>query len=146
MHGRRPVRAMAGQVTDRGTSGHELQAILAPGVHLQSQLHANDTVGRQVVGFGPHPGHGQFPGVVHGLREDLELGVLAPPADLQADVVDRGADHEAEGLEPGFAEQHVFRYRQVRGEDPRRTGSGRLREPAVGCLRLPYRRVLVLLA
>jgi len=132
-------------VTDRGTGGHELQATLAPGVHLHSQLHADDAVGGQVVGFRAHPGHSQFPGAVHGLREDLKLGVLVPPADLQADVVDRGADDEAERLESGLAEQHILRYRQVRGENPRRTGSGRLREPAVGYLRLPHPRTLVLL-
>jgi len=48
-----------------------------------------------VVGLGAHPGHGQFPGVVHGLREDLQLLVLAPPADLQADVSDPEAVERA---------------------------------------------------
>jgi hypothetical protein len=61
-----------------------------------------------VVGLGPHPGHGQFPGVVHGLGQDLQLLVPVPAADLQADVVDRGADHEPERLESGLAEQDVL--------------------------------------
>jgi hypothetical protein len=92
-----------------------------------------------------HPGHGHFPGVVHGLGEDLQLLVLAPAAGLQADVVDGGADDEAERLEAGLAKQHVFRHRQVGGEHARRISAGRLREPAVGRLRLPHRRTLVLL-
>src|SRR5580693_2512234 len=139
------VRAMAGPVADRGPGRHELQAVLAPGVHLHPQLHADDAVGSQVVGLGAHPGHGVLPGVVHGLGEDLQFLVPAPPADLQADVIDRGADDKAERLEAGLAEQHVLRCRQVRGEDAGRTGPGRLGEPTVGRLRLPHRRVLTLL-
>ena len=99
----RAVRAPSGQVADRGPGGHELQAVLAPGVHLHAQLDPDDAVGAQVVGLGPHPGHGQLPGVVHGLGQDLQLLVLVPAADLQADVVDRGADHEPERLESGLA-------------------------------------------
>jgi hypothetical protein len=49
----------------------------------------------------------------------------------------RGADHETERLEPGLAEQHVLGYRQVRGEDAGRVGSGGIGEPAIGRLRLP---------
>ncbi len=105
---RRPVRARAGQMTDRGASRHELQAALAPGVHLHAEFHADDAVGIQVVGLGSHPGHGQLARVVHGLSEDLKLLVLAPSADLQADVVDRGADDEPERFESCLAEQHVF--------------------------------------
>ena len=102
------MRARAGQVADRGARGHELQAALPPGVHLQPQLDADDAVGAQVVGLGAHPGHGELPGVVHGLGEDLQLLVLAPAAGLQADVVDGGADDEAERLEAGLAEQYVL--------------------------------------
>jgi len=98
-----------------------------------------------MVGLGAHPGHGQFPGVVHGLGEDLQLLVLTPAARLQADVVDGGADDEAERLEARLAEQHVLRHRQIGGEHARRIGAGRLREPAVGRLRLPHRRTLILL-
>ena len=39
-----PVRACAGQMTDRGAGRDELQAALAPGVHLHPQLHADDAV------------------------------------------------------------------------------------------------------
>jgi hypothetical protein len=41
---------------------------------------------------------GQFPGVVHGLGEDLQLLVLAPAAGLQADVVNGGADYRPRRL------------------------------------------------
>jgi len=135
---------LSGQVADRGPGGHELQAVLAPGVHLHPQLDPDDAVGRQVVGLGPHPGHGQLPGVVHGLGQDLQLLVLVPAADLQADVVDRGADHEPERLESGLAEQHVLRYRQVRGEYAALVGADRLGQPTLGRLRLPGRRGRVL--
>jgi hypothetical protein len=52
-----------------------------------------------VVGLGAHPRHRQFPGVVHGLGENLQFLVLVPAAGLHADVVDGGADDEAERLE-----------------------------------------------
>ena len=121
----------------RGAGGHELQHLLAPDVHLHPQLDADDAVGAEVVGLGAHPGHRQLPGAVHRLGQDLQLLVLRPAAHLEADVVDRRADHEAQRLEPGLAQQHVLRHRQVRGEDPGRAGPGGLREPAVGGLRLP---------
>jgi hypothetical protein len=127
------------------SGGDELQAGLAPGVHLHPQLHPDDAVGGQVVGLGPHPDHGQLPGVVHGLGQDHQFLVLAPAADLQADVVDGGADDEAERLEAGFAQQDVLRDRQVRGEHAGRIGPGGVREPGVGRLRLPHRGALVLL-
>ena len=100
-------------MADGGAGGHELQAVLAPGVHLHPQVDADDAIGGQVIGLGAHPRHGQFPGVVHGLGENLQLLVLVPAAGLQADVVDGRADDEAERLEAGLAEEHVLRHRQV---------------------------------
>ncbi len=138
------VRALAGQVPDGGAGRDEFQAALTPGVHLHPQLHADDAVGAEVIGLGLHAGHRELARVVHGLGEDLEFLVLVPPADLQADVVDRGADDEAERLEAGLAEQHVLRHRQIGGEHAGRAGTRGLREPGIGSLRLPGPGRLVL--
>src|SRR5260370_17614265 len=62
--------------------------------------------------------------LVHRLGQDLQFLVLRPPSDLQANVIDRRSDHEAKRLEPGLAEQHVLRARQVGGENARRIGAG----------------------
>src|ERR1700689_5523988 len=115
----------------------ELQNTLAPHVTLHAQLDADDAIGTEVVGLRLHPAHGQFPGVVHGLGQDLQFLVLRPPSDLQADVIDRRSDHETKRLEPGLAEQHVLGDRQVRGEDPRRSRARGLRQPALRGLWLP---------
>ena len=97
---RGPVRAACpARCAHGGPGGDELQHLLAPGVHLHPQFHPDDAVRAEVIGLGPHPGHGQLPGVVHGLGQDLEFLVLRPAADLQPDVVDRRPDHEAERLE-----------------------------------------------
>src|SRR5260221_11158386 len=94
-----------------------------------------------MVGLSPHPGHRQFPGVIHRLRQDLQFLVLRPSPDLQANVINRRSDHEAQRLEPGLAEQHVLRDRQVRGENARRIGAGSMGQPAVRGLRLPGGRI-----
>src|ERR1700677_1117248 len=132
-----PVRALAGQVADRGSGRHELQAALAPRVHLHPQLHPDNPVGTQLISLGLHPAHGQFPGVVHRLSQHLQFLVLLPAAELHADVVDRGPDDEAERLETGLTEQYVLRHRQVGSEHPGGVGPGGLREPAGSRLRFP---------
>src|SRR5262249_61632919 len=73
--------------------------------------------------------------------QDLQFLVLRPSSDLQANVEDRRSDHEAKRLEPGLAEQHVLRDRQVRGENARRISAGGVGQPAVRGLRLPAGRI-----
>ena len=110
---RRTVRALALQVPHGGAGGHELQHVHAPRVHLHLQLHAHDAVRAQVLRFGLHAGHGELSGVIHGLGQHLQFLVLAPATHLQADVIDRRAENEAERLEAGLAQQHVLGHRQV---------------------------------
>ena len=71
-----------------------------------------------MVGLGLHPGHGQLPGAVHRLSQDLQFLVLRPFSGPQANVIDGRSDHEAKRLESGLAEQYVLRDRQVGGETP----------------------------
>ena len=153
--GEQPEEVLCGQVGGEspavggpvcsGTAGrlhrrpgrHELQHVLAPGVHLHPQFHADDAVRVEMVGFGPHPGHGQLPRVVHGLGQDLQFLVLRPASHLQPDVVDRRADHKAERLEARLAEQGVLGDRQVGREHAVRFRAGGLRQPGIGRLGLP---------
>ncbi len=139
--GARGAGAAAAQRTHSRPGGDELQDALPPHVALHPQLNADDAVSPQMVGLGPHPGHRQFPGVVHRLSQDLQFLVLRPPSDLQANVIDRRSDHEAKRLEPGLAEQHVLRNRQVGGENARRIGAGGVGQPAVRGRRLPVGRI-----
>src|SRR5208283_6126826 len=53
---------------------------------------------------------------VHGLRERVELHVLAPPPDLETDMVDARPEHEAEGAEARLPDQEELVHAQVRGE------------------------------
>src|SRR5271165_3674224 len=143
---RRPVgafRAAAGaaQRAHRSPGSDELQDALAPHVALHAQLNADDTVSAEVVGLSLHPGHGQFPGVVHRLSQHLQFLVLRPSSDLQAYVIDGRPDHEAKRLEPGLAEQHVLRDRQVGGENARRGRACGVCQPADRGLRLPGGRI-----
>jgi len=43
--------------------------------------------------------------VIHGLGEHIHLHVLAEAGHLQADVVDTGADHQAQRFEAGLLYQ-----------------------------------------
>src|SRR5262249_8965722 len=86
------------------------------------------------------------PGVVHRLSQDLQFLVLRPSSDLQANVIDRRSDHKAKRLEPGLAEQHVLRDRQVGGENARRIGAGSVGQPAVRGLWLTGARIASRLA
>ena len=87
--GARSAGAAAAQRAHCRPGGDELQDALPPHVALHPQLNADDAVRRQMVGLGPHPGHGQFPGVVHRLSQDLQFLVLRPSSGLQANVIDR---------------------------------------------------------
>ena len=99
--GERLVRGCCASVTppsgarvvglDRGADGDELGEVGAELLELDVQPDPDDAVGAELVGLGLHPGHRQLAGVVHGLREHVELLVLAPPADLEPDVVDARA-------------------------------------------------------
>ena len=55
--------------------------------------------------------------MVHRLREDVELLVLPPAAELQTDVVDRAADDEAERLEPGLLDEQELVDREIAREE-----------------------------
>jgi hypothetical protein len=90
--------------------------------------HPDDAVGAQLVGLLLHPRHGQLTGVVHRLGEDVHLLVLVPVRLLEADVVDRAADDEAERVEPGLLHEQELPHRQIGGEEPRLV----LRQPPPG--------------
>ena len=94
-------RALADLGLHRGADGEELGDVRAPLLQLDRQPHRDDAVRAEHVGLGLHPGHRQLPGVVHRLGQHVHLLVLAPPADLQADVVDGGAEHQPEWSEAG---------------------------------------------
>src|SRR3984957_16892235 len=105
----------------RGADRLELQP--ASGERADRQGHPDDAVPAQLGALGGHPGDGQVPRVVHGLGERTERAVAAPPGHLghaavrlrvraepgprpravvparEADVVDGGAEHLADGLE-----------------------------------------------
>src|SRR5579863_4417815 len=102
---------------------------------------SDDAVRVQFVGLGLHPAHGQLAGVVHRLGQDVELLVPAPPADLQADVVDRAAQHQAERPEAGLADQQELVHRQVGGEDGPGLPRLQLGQAAHRVLRHPAGRV-----
>jgi hypothetical protein len=68
--------------------------------------------------------------VVHGLREHLELLVLVPPAELEADVVDARPEHQPQRPEPGLADEQELVHRQVRGEQARGLAGTHLGEAA----------------
>ena len=116
------ARALLG--LHRGADRDELGDVAAELLQLDVQPHADDAVRPQRVGLGLHPAHGQLARVVHGLGQDVELLVLAPPAELEAHVVDRAAEHQAQRPETGLADQQELVDRQVRGEDGRRPGPG----------------------
>ena len=73
--------------------------------------------------------------MVHGGGQHVQLLALAPPAELQPDVVDRGAEHQADRPEAHFADQQELVDRQVRGEDRARLPRPQLGQPAHRVLR-----------
>ena len=87
--------------------------------------------------FSLHSAHSELAGVVHRLREDLEILVLRPTRNLKPDVINGRPDHEAEWLETSLAQKDVLSHRQVRREDAGRVGTRRMGEAAGRCLRLP---------
>ena len=109
---------------DRGADRDELGDIVAELLHLDVKADADDAVRAERVRLGLHPGHRQLPGVVERLGEHGELLVLAPAADLEADVVDRSAEDQAKRPEARLSDQQELVHREVGGKD--RPGLARL--------------------
>src|SRR5260370_117159 len=72
----------------------------------------DDAVRPEGLGLALHPGHAHLPGVLHRLGRPVEFRVLAPPPHLDADVVDRAAEHQAEWAEARLANEQEFVDRQ----------------------------------
>ncbi len=108
---------VAGAVGNGGADGHELQNVLVPFHALDLQPQADHAVGAQQNGLLLHAAHGEFARLIHGLRQHVHLHAGGPLAVLNAEVVDAGADHQAQRLEPGLAHHDEFIHRQVGGED-----------------------------
>ena len=96
--------------------GHELQHVGIPLQPLDLQPHANDAVRAHVGSLGAHARYGQLPRLVHSLREHIHLLVLVPAGVLDAEVVDAGADAQADRLEARLAHQQELVDREIRGE------------------------------
>src|SRR5207247_4138914 len=109
---RRPVQ-LAAAVLDGGADGDELGQIGTPLVAADVQPHPDDAVGAELVGLLLHARHRQLAGVVHGLGEDVHLLVLVPVRLLEADVVDRAPDDEAEWVEAGLLHEQELPHREV---------------------------------
>jgi ABC-type multidrug transport system fused ATPase/permease subunit len=116
-----PVRdaSAAGPVLglDRRAHRDEFGDVRAELLHFHLEPHADNPVRPQRVGLGLHPGHRQLPGVVHGLRQHVQLLVPAPAADLKPHVVDGRTEHQPQRPEADFADQQELVHRQVRCED-----------------------------
>ena len=121
-------------VHDAGADGDELQQMLVPLQALDGQLHADDAVRAHRRRLGAHARHRQFAGVVHRLGEDIQLLVLAPAAVLDADMIDAGADAQADRLEAGLAHQQELVDREIRGEH-----AGRMLPRCAGPSAAPWR-------
>src|ERR1700722_7505630 len=102
---------------DRGADRDELGDVRAELLQRDVEADADDAVRAERVRLRLHPGHRQLPGVVQRLGEHGELLVLAPAADLEADVVDRGAQDQAKRAEARLTDQQELFHREVGGED-----------------------------
>ena len=80
---------------------------------LDCQMHTDDPVRLQCVGLGAHAVDGQFSGVVHCRRQDLEFHRLAPVPILEANVVDRSPHDVTEWVETELVQKHELVDRQV---------------------------------
>ena len=125
---RDPAAARAFLGVHGGPDGDELGDVAAEFLHLDVQPDADDPVRTQFLGLGFHPAHRQLARVIHGLRQDIEFLVLAPPPDLQPDVVDRAAQHQAERAETDLPHQQELIDRQIRREDRAGTSGTQLRQ------------------
>src|SRR5579883_1478716 len=80
-------------------------------------LGADGVVGAEQVRLLLHPRHGELTRLVHGAGEDRKLLAHAPLLPLEADVIDGGAEHEAEGLEPCLLDEQELVDREVAGKE-----------------------------
>ena len=109
--GRTVQRAVA--VLDGGADRDELRHVLAPLVAADVQAHADDAVRAELVGLLLHARHRQLARPVHRLGEHSHLLAFLPAGHLDADVVDRAADHQAERLEACLLDEQELVDRQV---------------------------------
>ena len=96
---------LAVAVLDRRADRDELGHVLAPLVAADVESHADDPVGAELLGLLLHARHRQLARAVHRLREYRHLLALFPAGQLEADVVDRAADHQPERLEARLLDQ-----------------------------------------
>ena len=113
---RRAVQ-LAARVLDRRADRDELRELAAPLVPSDLEPHADDAVGGERVGLLLHPRHRELARVVHRLRQHVELLVLAPAAQLEADVVDRAAHDEPERLEARLFHEQELVHGEVAREE-----------------------------
>ena len=116
----RRAMQLALRMLDRRADRDELGELSAPLVPPDLEANADDAVGAERVGLLLHARHRELARVVHRLRQHVELLVLAPAPELQADVVDRAADDEAERLEAGLLDEQELVHRQVAREEAAR--------------------------
>ena len=105
-------------VLDGRSDRDELGQVRAPFVAADVEADTDDAVRPELVGLLLHPRHRQLASLVHRLREHRHLHRLLPVRLLEADVVDRAADHEPDRVEPGLLDEVELVHRQVRGEQP----------------------------
>src|SRR5579862_1871382 len=103
---------------DGGDERDELGGVRAPLVVVHVQTHADDAVGAELGRLGVHAIHRELACFVHRPGELRQLLALGPPARLDAEVVDRAAHHEAEGMEADLFDQEELVHREVGGEHP----------------------------
>ena len=90
---------------DRRADGDELGQVLAPLLPPDFQTDADDAVRADAVGFFLHAGHREFAGVVHRLGQRFQFLALVQRRLLPADMVDAGADDQAERVIAGFFDE-----------------------------------------
>src|SRR5262249_52309889 len=71
----------------------------------------------QGVGLGLHAAHRQLACRVHGLRQHAQLLALRHVGVLEADVVDRRADHQPDRIESGLLHEQELVDRQIAREE-----------------------------
>ena len=108
---------MALAMHNAGADGDEFQQMLVPFQALDGEFDADNAVRPHRGGLGAHARHREFARVVHGFGEHIHFLVFRPGAVLDADMIDAGADAQADRLETCFAHQQKFVDRKIRGEN-----------------------------
>ena len=114
-----PVK-LAAPVLDGRPNGDELSQVGAPFVAPDVEPDAHDPVGAELICLLLHARHRELSGVVHRLGQNAHLLVLIPHRLLEADVVDRAAEHQAERLESRLLDEQELIDRQIAGEEAAR--------------------------